>query len=1744
MIPARTFLESPAGVVGEVRALLRSRRSLAISAVVVVVVASLVLFATSRPASAASTVLSILNGRADVARTGGAFAQANDGDLLAGGDRVRTGESSNALISFFDGSTIELEPQAEITITDISANDGAITIKLAQSIGRTWSSIHKFADSRSTYEVKTPAATATVRGTGLDITVGADGATKVAVTDGAAVVSAQGVEVAVPAGTQTTVQQGSPPAPATLTPLPQNKLRFGMHSPAYLAVVHGGRTCGIVMPGPTVVRQIPGCLATEPGVEPQLVDVPNAGPGSYTLVIIPIGAGGPFTLTASGLAGDALVFNTSTAGAVKPGQTLGSSLPVAAAPDGKLVSAGLAEPVVIATTPVKAVIPSPAPGAPGSTEAPAARPSGVPAPTPPIALFSPLPNTIGFAIGPTITAPPVSVSSPTPAPTTAPTPVPTTAPSATPAATPSAAPTTAPPSPSLAPTLPPPTAPTTPTPTPAPTSAPTPTTTPSSTPVRSATPAPTPTATPVATDPPEPPSGPTPTPTATTAPTPTPTPTPTSAPGQGGTGTGTAATTGASNCGALPNCGPDLFGYMLRDSRALNGPAPYWLGLAASSSATRIIRLDTQDDSYEEIALPFQFPYYGRSFDHVYPSSNGLLGIGTGTSQYSTYPFPRALTSTSDYSGGFIAAFWRDLDTRCNRLVNCGVWYSMGSFVSNAQTIQYAAFEWNVVPFYSVQNESYNFEAVLYSDGRIDVNYGHMGGSLDRSVSIGITDRVGASGISYLYEENVSLEGRSLRYYPPGVTTNARPTALTATSLPAGQPLPPTNVSAVDVAADTGNAVDVTWTASASAGITSYRIFTARAATSVNYTLVGAVAGNATTYRVTGLTNASEYVFVVRAWNGAQESQNSDVVAAFPADNSVSPIAISTTSIPAGTVGVSYSNSIYTSSGVPGYTWSVSSGQLPLGVELRSASLGYSARLVGTPLVPGTSAFTLTVVDGAGHSASQAFSLTIAGTFSLANSAVTLSSTAVPADGSSPVTVTVTLRDASNNPVAGESVTLSALFSPGSAATITPSTAVVTNASGIATFTATESSPSVVLFQATLGNASSGTILAPAPVYFTGVMNQLAVTGPVSSRNVGTGQSFNVTVELQSGSPSIRAVQSNAPVTLSIQPGYGAPGAILSGTTTMNAVNGVATFTGLSIDLPASNYSILATSGQVANSASLFRVTADATPPAAPVITSPVNGAVTSRGSVVISGTAEPFSTVILHAVTSELTSSVAVGELGSWTYTWTGASSYPGPVTVVAYARDAAGNTSTGSQSVTFYVASLTVVNGSNLVITSAAPGEQVTVSGSYFPDGANVTLDLSGTPLSIPATTVSATRSFSTIVTIPANATAGANLHAIAGGVEITMTSFVQATSLGSSPTSGNVGQTISLSGTGWPANDPVTLTWAGGPLVTNPSTISAASDGTWNATFAVPATPAGSYTIAASSGARSASLTFTVVALLTLSTTSGPYLTSITASGSGFHPTQVLTFRWDANQLDLSPSTDSSGAFSGVVFSRPATTGGNHNVIASTTSGTTVSATVVFTASESLQLNDASSAGYNINGYANEQMLVNLSGFNTSLPELSATVQLSGGPLTSPVSLGTASGNGNGSMTLSAILGNLAAATYTVTATTGNGNTASTNLTIVTRRIALSPTSAASDATVTVTASGFTSAVGQSVSTSSILFFASNLQTYMTLSPVAATTVAADGTFTVQFVVPAGTASGTHQVTVMTSGGYRAQAALTVP
>lgn len=83
-------------------------------------------------------------------------------------------------------------------------------------------------------------------------------------------------------------------------------------------------------------------------------------------------------------------------------------------------------------------------------------------------------------------------------------------------------------------------------------------------------------------------------------------------------------------------------------------------------------------------------------------------------------------------------------------------------------------------------------------------------------------------------------------------------------------------------------------------------------------------------------------------------------------------LSITTTSLPAGTVGVSYSATLAANGGTGPYTWSVITGSLPVGLSMSATGV-----ISGTPAAAGTSAFTVQVRDAATPAATATRSLSI-----------------------------------------------------------------------------------------------------------------------------------------------------------------------------------------------------------------------------------------------------------------------------------------------------------------------------------------------------------------------------------------------------------------------------------------------------------------------------------------------------------------------------------------------------------------------------------------------------------------------------------------------------------------------------------------------------------------------------------------------------------------------------------------------
>jgi hypothetical protein len=143
--------------------------------------------------------------------------------------------------------------------------------------------------------------------------------------------------------------------------------------------------------------------------------------------------------------------------------------------------------------------------------------------------------------------------------------------------------------------------------------------------------------------------------------------------------------------------------------------------------------------------------------------------------------------------------------------------------------------------------------------------------------------------------------------------------------------------------------------------------------------------------------------------------------------------------------------------------------------------------------------------------------------------------------------------------------------------------------------------------------------------------------------------------------------------------------------------------------------------------------TVDTTPPAAPVVTTPADGAVTADARPALGGTAEPDITIDVYVDDEVVGSTIADAGTGDWSFT-PGTALADGPHTLKAVARDAVGNHSADSNRHSFTV---DTTSPPAPVVTSPQDGSVVVdsqplLSGTAEPDSA-VTLTIDDTDVGV---------------------------------------------------------------------------------------------------------------------------------------------------------------------------------------------------------------------------------------------------------------------------------------------------------------------------------------------------------------------------------------------------------------------------
>ncbi|WP_187143431.1 beta strand repeat-containing protein [Terriglobus albidus] len=132
-------------------------------------------------------------------------------------------------------------------------------------------------------------------------------------------------------------------------------------------------------------------------------------------------------------------------------------------------------------------------------------------------------------------------------------------------------------------------------------------------------------------------------------------------------------------------------------------------------------------------------------------------------------------------------------------------------------------------------------------------------------------------------------------------------------------------------------------------------------------------------------TAAGTYTFTFKTTDASDAQTNVVTPRTIRVGSTVSPITITSRSLPRGTVGAEYSTQLSATGGSSSYSWAASSGSLPTGLTLSS-----TGAISGVPANAGTFAVTVTVTDATGASTSTPLTLTVAA------STLTVTTTSLP----------------------------------------------------------------------------------------------------------------------------------------------------------------------------------------------------------------------------------------------------------------------------------------------------------------------------------------------------------------------------------------------------------------------------------------------------------------------------------------------------------------------------------------------------------------------------------------------------------------------------------------------------------------------------------------------------------------------------------------------------------------------------
>ncbi|NQU67816.1 MAG: trypsin-like peptidase domain-containing protein [Candidatus Marinimicrobia bacterium] len=213
-----------------------------------------------------------------------------------------------------------------------------------------------------------------------------------------------------------------------------------------------------------------------------------------------------------------------------------------------------------------------------------------------------------------------------------------------------------------------------------------------------------------------------------------------------------------------PGYGNDDFGHFWADSDDEPSLPYQWEDI--SGIGTQVDFVHNDQAPIDPIDIGFEFPFYGTNYTQCRINPNGWIGFGVDNTSWdnSNLPMPGSPAPA-------IFGFWDDLNP-----LNTGNNNGGGNVYYHANADRFVVWFDDVIHWPVNYDGTYNFQFVLYTDGRIQLNYSSMVGDID-SGTIGIQNEDGTDGVQVVYNANYIHSALSVEFKtePAWITIDPAP---------------------------------------------------------------------------------------------------------------------------------------------------------------------------------------------------------------------------------------------------------------------------------------------------------------------------------------------------------------------------------------------------------------------------------------------------------------------------------------------------------------------------------------------------------------------------------------------------------------------------------------------------------------------------------------------------------------------------------------------------------------------------------------------------------------------------------------------------------------------------------------------------------------------------------------------------------------------------------------------------------